>query len=330
MFWNHGLISLYFQANQAGSTSGMEFLGFKEVFTFLLGTGMIIKSFVSNRHTSIAKWMREDCPKQCEELGKPVVQHYFDIWHIGKSKLFYTMNNHNFTNETVKTNISKTSSITPLPSCLWPWIVLNTWRGKTIGNDTCNIPWASDELVFYDTQWKTALFLHLFLLPSLFVVGNYPASKSTGKKSYNSGYNFVVGWFTLGSSYKRLLCSVVSSTVFPKTMNGFHLQNHGIVRSLLENAFLSCDMRSMAADSVCSFQYNPRVLAGSSVFCAPLDRSRPMYRAIYRPTLDRYVDRHIYQHSADVSTEICRSAYRPIGRGIGRVSVDILSDYRPI
>lgn len=88
----------------------MEFLGFKEAFTFLLGTGMIIKSFVSDRHTSIAKWMREDCPKKCEELGKPVVQHYFDIWHIGKSKLFYTMNNHNFTNETVKTNISKISS----------------------------------------------------------------------------------------------------------------------------------------------------------------------------------------------------------------------------
>jgi len=81
------------------------------------GKGMIIKSFVSDRHTSIAKWMREDCPKKCEELGKPVVQHYFDIWHIGKSKLFYTMNNHNFTNETVKRNISKYH---PLPSCLWP------------------------------------------------------------------------------------------------------------------------------------------------------------------------------------------------------------------
>lgn len=112
MFWNHGLISLYFQANQAGSSSGMEFLGFKEAFTFLLGTGMIIKSFVSDRHTSIAKWMREDCPKKCEELGKPVAQHFFDIWHIGKSKLFYTMNNHNFTNEPVKTNLTKISSIT--------------------------------------------------------------------------------------------------------------------------------------------------------------------------------------------------------------------------
>ena len=65
----------------------MEFLAFEKAFTFLLGTGMIIKSFISDRHTSIAKWMREDCPKKCRDLGKPVVQHFFDIWHIGKSKL---------------------------------------------------------------------------------------------------------------------------------------------------------------------------------------------------------------------------------------------------
>ena len=61
------------QANQAGSSSGMEFLAFQKAFTFLLGTGMIIKSFISDRHTSIAKWMREDCPRHCREIGKPVV-----------------------------------------------------------------------------------------------------------------------------------------------------------------------------------------------------------------------------------------------------------------
>lgn len=75
------------QANQAGSSSGMEFLAFQKAFTFLLGTGMIIKSFISDRHTSIAKWMREDCARHCREIGKPVVQHFFDIWHIAKSKL---------------------------------------------------------------------------------------------------------------------------------------------------------------------------------------------------------------------------------------------------
>ena len=76
-----------FQANQAGSSSTMEFLAFQKAFTFLLGTGMIIKSFISDQHTSIAKWMREDCAKKCRDLGKPVVQHFFHIWRIGKSKL---------------------------------------------------------------------------------------------------------------------------------------------------------------------------------------------------------------------------------------------------
>lgn len=75
------------QANQVGSSSGMLFLASQKAFTFLLGTGMIIKSFISDRHTSIAKWMREDCARHCREIGKPVVQHFFDIWHIAKSKL---------------------------------------------------------------------------------------------------------------------------------------------------------------------------------------------------------------------------------------------------
>ena len=47
---------------------------------------MVIKSLISDRHTSIAKWMREDCVTKCNDLGKPVVQHFFDIWHIVKSK----------------------------------------------------------------------------------------------------------------------------------------------------------------------------------------------------------------------------------------------------
>ena len=66
-----------------GHRSGMEFMSFEKAFTFLLGTGLVIKSFVSDRHTSIAKWMLEDCPKKSREIGKPVVAHFFDIWHIG-------------------------------------------------------------------------------------------------------------------------------------------------------------------------------------------------------------------------------------------------------
>jgi len=83
---------LYHQANEAGSSSKMEFLGHQRAFAFLLGTGLIIKSFISDRHTSITKWMREDCPRKCKELGKPVIDHFFDLWHIGKSnQILYSL-----------------------------------------------------------------------------------------------------------------------------------------------------------------------------------------------------------------------------------------------
>ena len=57
-------------------------MAFKEAVTYILATGMIVKSFISDRHASIA---REECGKKCAELGKPVINHFFDLWHIGKS-----------------------------------------------------------------------------------------------------------------------------------------------------------------------------------------------------------------------------------------------------
>ncbi|XP_046864077.1 uncharacterized protein LOC124457998 [Xenia sp. Carnegie-2017] len=63
----------------------MEALGHQKALSFLLTTGLIITTFVSDRHATIAKWMRETCPKLCKELGKPAIQHFYDLWHIGKS-----------------------------------------------------------------------------------------------------------------------------------------------------------------------------------------------------------------------------------------------------
>jgi hypothetical protein len=48
----------------------MEFLGHQKAFSFLLSTGMIITTFVSDRHASIAKWMWEECTKLCKEMKK--------------------------------------------------------------------------------------------------------------------------------------------------------------------------------------------------------------------------------------------------------------------
>ena len=46
--------------------------------------------------------------------------------------------------------------------------------------------------------------------------------------------------------------------------------------------------------------------------------SRPTYRSICRPMLDRYIGRHIDRLSVEVSIEICRSTCRPTYRPISR------------
>jgi hypothetical protein len=65
----------------------MEFAGHERSILYLLATGMIIKEYITDRHSSITKWMTEECPKICQRLGKPKIDHFFDLWHIAKSKL---------------------------------------------------------------------------------------------------------------------------------------------------------------------------------------------------------------------------------------------------
>ena len=55
----------------------MEFMGFKECINFLLGYGIIITSFISDRHVSIASHIKKVLTG---------ITHYFDIWHLKKSK----------------------------------------------------------------------------------------------------------------------------------------------------------------------------------------------------------------------------------------------------
>ena len=55
----------------------MEFMAFKLSMDYLITYGLCITTFISDRHTSIAKYMRD--------VLKSIV-HYFDIWHLKKSK----------------------------------------------------------------------------------------------------------------------------------------------------------------------------------------------------------------------------------------------------
>ena len=57
----------------------MEYAGFCRSFEYLLGLGLVIKMFVSDRHATIAKHMRQKLSK---------ITHYFDIWHLKKSMIF--------------------------------------------------------------------------------------------------------------------------------------------------------------------------------------------------------------------------------------------------
>ena len=68
---------LYFwQANETGSRSKMELEGAKRCFSFIKKSGIAIKKFVSNRHTGIAKWIRE---------MQHDTSHFFDVWHVARS-----------------------------------------------------------------------------------------------------------------------------------------------------------------------------------------------------------------------------------------------------
>ena len=60
-----------------GSSTAMEYEGFCRSMEYWLSL-IAVKAFVSDRHSSITKHMREQLPQ---------IIHYFDIWHLKKSML---------------------------------------------------------------------------------------------------------------------------------------------------------------------------------------------------------------------------------------------------
>eukprot|EP00795_Rhopilema_esculentum_P008508 gene8508-biopygen9552 len=64
------------QANEAGSSNGMELLGAQRWFENLRKDVIVIKKFVSDRHLGIAKWIRGT---------QKETTHLYDIWHVAKS-----------------------------------------------------------------------------------------------------------------------------------------------------------------------------------------------------------------------------------------------------
>jgi len=56
----------------------MELLGFQKCMEFLLGCGIVIAAFISDRHTQIASHMKNVLSH---------IRHYFDLWHLKKSMI---------------------------------------------------------------------------------------------------------------------------------------------------------------------------------------------------------------------------------------------------
>ena len=56
----------------------MEFMGFQKCKDFLVGFGIVIAAFISDRHTQIASHMKNVLSH---------ITHYFDLWHLKKSMI---------------------------------------------------------------------------------------------------------------------------------------------------------------------------------------------------------------------------------------------------
>jgi solute carrier family 8 (sodium/calcium exchanger) len=61
------------QRNQAGNSPAMELMGFQQCMEYLFGYGILITTFISDRHIGIASPMRKVLSN---------ITHYFDIWHL--------------------------------------------------------------------------------------------------------------------------------------------------------------------------------------------------------------------------------------------------------
>lgn len=64
------------------SSNAMEFEGFKRCMEYLIGYGLLLTTFISDRHTTITCHMKKVLTN---------IVHYFDIWHLKKSKYFFNI-----------------------------------------------------------------------------------------------------------------------------------------------------------------------------------------------------------------------------------------------
>lgn len=72
----YGLILL--QSNEVGGSHAMEKEGLHRSLQHLVEAGLNIQSLITDRHSMIQRYMR---------LEHADIEHFYDVWHIGKGKL---------------------------------------------------------------------------------------------------------------------------------------------------------------------------------------------------------------------------------------------------
>lgn len=70
------------QSNEVGSSVRMEKEGLIRSLDFLERSGVKVASLVTDRHTQVQKFIREE---------KPDIQHYYDVWHLCKGMIIWRL-----------------------------------------------------------------------------------------------------------------------------------------------------------------------------------------------------------------------------------------------
>ena len=74
-------MSLALQSNEVGSSHAMELEGLKRGLEWVIDTNdMTVTDLVTDRHSSVKKYMREE---------NPHINHWFDVWHVAKGMLLF-------------------------------------------------------------------------------------------------------------------------------------------------------------------------------------------------------------------------------------------------
>ncbi|XP_071854147.1 uncharacterized protein [Apostichopus japonicus] len=73
--WNMIVHLELVQSNEVTSSNAMELEGLKRGLKYLQERGINVETLISDRHRSIAKYMREQ---------QPDIDHFYDVWHVAK------------------------------------------------------------------------------------------------------------------------------------------------------------------------------------------------------------------------------------------------------